>query len=46
VNNEMYDSFKKCSALKVRINESYCQSETYTFSMSKSTSAVTFILNK
>jgi hypothetical protein len=46
INNEMYDSFKKCSSLKIRVTESYCQSETYTFSMSKSTSAVTFILNK
>jgi hypothetical protein len=46
VNNEIFDSFKKCSVLKVRINESYCDSETYSFNMSKSTSAVTFIIGK
>ena len=46
VNNEMFDSFKKCSVLKVRINETYCDSDTYSFNMSKSTSAVTFIIGK
>jgi len=46
VNHEIYDSFKKCSVLKVRINESYCDSDTYSFNMSKSTSAVTFIIGK
>lgn len=46
VNNEMFDSFKKCSVLKVRINETYCDSDTYSFNMSKSTSAVTFVIGK
>jgi hypothetical protein len=46
VNNEMFDSFKKCSVLKVRVNESFCDTETFTFNMSKSTSAVNFIIGK
>lgn len=46
MNESMLESFKKCSVLKIRINESYCDSETYTFNMSKSTSALTYILNK
>jgi hypothetical protein len=46
VNNEMFDSFKKCSVLKVRINETYCDTDTYSFNMSKSTSAVNFIIGK
>jgi hypothetical protein len=44
VNHEMYDSFKKCSVLKVRVNESYCDTDTFSFNMTKSTSAVTFII--
>jgi hypothetical protein len=46
MNESMLESFKKCSVLKIRVNESYCDSETYTFNMSKSTSALTYILNK
>lgn len=46
MNEPMVESFKKCSVLKIRINETYCDSETYTFNMSKSTSALTYILNK
>jgi CO dehydrogenase/acetyl-CoA synthase epsilon subunit len=46
MNEEMVESFKKCSTLKIRVNESYCTSETYSFNMSKSTSALTYILNK
>jgi hypothetical protein len=44
VNHEMYDSFKKCSVLKVRVNESYCDTDTFSFNMTKSTSAVNFII--
>jgi|694.fasta_scaffold10903_25 hypothetical protein len=35
--------FKKCSTLKIRINESHCTSNYYTFSMGKSTSALDFM---
>jgi len=41
--SEILTSFKKCTLLKVRINESYCSSETYSFNMSKSTSALNYI---
>tara|TARA_R110000868_G_scaffold159064_2_gene387548 strand:+ start:683 stop:1135 length:453 start_codon:yes stop_codon:yes gene_type:complete len=46
MNNEMLDSFKKCSTLKVRVNESYCDNEIYTFNMSKSSSALNYIINE
>ncbi len=38
--------FKTCSVLKVRLNDSVRGTKTYTFSMSGSTSAINFILNK
>jgi hypothetical protein len=44
VNSEFYQDFKKCSLLKIRINETYCDTETYSFNMSKSTSALNFML--
>lgn len=37
------DWFKKCSKLKIRINESYCTTEYYEFNMSKSSSALEFM---
>ena len=37
------DWFKKCSKLKIRINESYCTTEYYEFNMSKSSSALDFM---
>jgi hypothetical protein len=43
VNSELLESFKKCSVLKVRVNQEYCDSEIYSFNMSKSTSALNFI---
>jgi hypothetical protein len=46
MNNEILDSFKKCSLLKIRVNETYCDTETYSFNMSKSTSALNFITGK
>lgn len=46
INNEMLESFQKCTVLKVRVNESYCSSETYSFNMSKSTSALNYIQYK
>ena len=43
MNSELLESFQKCSILKVRINQTYCDTETYSFNMSKSTSALNFI---
>ena len=37
------DWFKKCSKLKIRINETYCSTEYYEFNMSKSSSALDFM---
>ena len=37
------DWFKKCSKLKIRINESYCTTEYYEFNMSKYSSALDFM---
>ena len=45
MNHEMLESFKKCSVLKVRINESYCDTDIHSFNMSKSTSALNYMLN-
>ena len=36
-------SFKRAVKLKIRINDSYCRSETFEFNMSGSTSAVNFM---
>lgn len=44
--NEEYETvswFKKCSKLKIRINESYCTNSYYEFNMSKSSSALEFM---
>jgi hypothetical protein len=44
--NEEYETvnwFKKCSKLKIRINESYCTNSYFEFNMSKSTSALDFM---
>ena len=43
INSEMLDSFKKCSIVKIRVNESTCTNEIYSFNMSKSTSALSYI---
>lgn len=42
---ELVEWFKKCSLLKVRINETYCTTDTYEFNMSKSESAMIFMTN-
>jgi hypothetical protein len=46
INSEILKSFQKCTVLKVRVNESYCSSETYSFNMSKSTSALNYMQYK
>jgi hypothetical protein len=46
VNEEFYNDFKKCSTIKIRVNETSCGTETYSFNMSKSTSALNYIQYK
>lgn len=45
LNSEILEDFKACTSFIIRINESYCESETYTFNMSGSTNALNFINN-
>lgn len=40
---EIVNWFKKCSKLKIRINESYCTNSYFEFNMSKSASALEFM---
>ena len=44
-NNEMLLDFKSCTTLKIRVNDSICESEIFSFNMSGSTSALNFIRN-
>ena len=46
INSEFINDFKTCSTLKIRINDSVCETETYSFNMSGSTSAINFICGK
>jgi hypothetical protein len=46
LNDIMLDDFKNCTSLKIRVNETYCRTNTYTFNMSKSTSALNFVKGK
>jgi hypothetical protein len=46
INSELYEPFKQCSLLKIRINETYCDNDTHTFNMSKSTSALNSVINQ
>lgn len=43
LSSEILEDFKKSSELTIRINETYCHSDLYKFSMSKSESALNFI---
>jgi hypothetical protein len=45
-NSDMLLDFKTCSTLKVRLNDSVCGTETYSFNMAGSTSAINFITTK
>ena len=45
LNSEILEDFKACTSFIIRINESFCESETYTFNMSGSTNALNFINN-
>jgi hypothetical protein len=42
--HEILSSFKSASSLKVRINDTTCESETYEFKMSGSTTAYNFVV--
>ena len=46
INADMLLDFKSCSTLKIRINDSVCGADTYSFNMSGSTSALNFICGK
>ena len=43
---EIISYFKACSTLKIRVNDSVCGADTYSFNMSGSTSALNFICGK
>jgi hypothetical protein len=45
-NADMLLDFKTCTTLKVRLNDSVCGTETYSFSMAGSQSAINFISTK
>lgn len=45
-NSDILLAFKTCSTLKIRVNDSVCGTETYSFNMAGSTSAINFITNK
>lgn len=46
VESNVFADFKACSSMKLRVNESYCENEVYTFNMSKSTTAFNYVLNQ
>lgn len=41
--SNVLESFKACSKLRVRVNESYCDTEVYSFNMSGSSAALNFV---
>jgi hypothetical protein len=43
--SNILDAFKSCSIMKLRVNDTDCSTEIYTFNMTKSSSAFTYILN-
>ena len=43
-NDTIFQDFKQCSILKIRINESSCTNDIYTFSMTNSSSAYNFMI--
>jgi hypothetical protein len=46
LNSDVVESFKNCSTLNIRVNDTVCVEEIYTFNMSGSTAALNFIINK
>jgi len=46
LNESCLADFKACSSLKIRINDSLCETEIYTFNMSGSSAALKYIINQ
>lgn len=46
LNSTVVESFKNCSTLNIRVNDTVCAEEIYSFNMSGSTAALNFIINK
>ena len=46
LNSNVVESFKNCSTLNIRVNDTVCNEEIYSFNMSGSTSALNFICGK
>jgi hypothetical protein len=46
LNSTVVESFKNCSTLNIRVNDTVCNEEIYSFNMSGSRSALNFIINK
>jgi hypothetical protein len=46
LNSKVVESFKNCSTLNIRVNDTVCNEEIYSFNMSGSTSALNFICGK
>ena len=44
--SNVVESFKNCSSLNIRVNDTVCNEEIYSFNMSGSTSALNFICGK
>lgn len=45
-NSGMLTDFKNATSIKIRINETYCDTEIFSYNMLKSSSAYTFIINQ
>ena len=45
LNESCLADFKACSSLKIRINDSLCETEIYTFNMSGSSAALKYVIN-
>lgn len=41
--SNLLNPFKNCTSIRIRVNESYCDTKTYTFNMKGSTAALNFI---
>ena len=41
--SNLLDPFKNCTSIRVRVNESYCDTKVYSFNMKGSTAALNFI---
>ena len=46
VNVEFIEDFKSAGAVKIRVNESYCSTDIYQFSMNNSKKALDFVLSE